>query len=395
MKEDFLHYVWQYQLFDQQELKSSDGKLLQIVDKGQSNTNAGPDFFNAKIKIDETLWAGNIEIHIKASHWQHHKHQQNRAYDNVILVALKWQQLQSHLGWIACEKSLHTIDDFTWIQWKNRLIVERLEAKTASIETLLQQSNNNWDQCFFIFLAKSFGMKINQLPFEQLAQSIPFNLIHKHSTQALQIEALFFGQAGFLNDTFTEYYPLQLQQEYKFLKAKYQLNTLRKETWKFAKLRPANFPTIRIAQLAALLQKQPLVFSQILKQKNLQGIINLFDCEMHPYWQRHYHFKKTSKRTIKSLGQSIIRSIIINCVVPFIFIYEKLSGQSAEIEDVFSLLEQLPAENNRIINQWEILNVGTKNAWDTQSLLHLKTQYCTHKKCLHCAIAHSILNETT
>jgi len=234
MKEDFLQYIWQYKLFNQQDLQTDEGKSLAILEQGQLNTNSGPDFFNAKVKIGDTVWAGNIEIHTKSNHWYQHNHQTDKAYDNVILhvvfendriikrtdgseiptlslqhkihatVALKWQQLQNHMGWIPCEKSIHLIDDFTWLQWKNRLIVERLQSKAGQITQLLKQTKNNWDACFYIMLSKAFGMKVNQMPFEQLAQSLPFTILQKHSNQPLQIEALFFGHACFLNENVEE-----------------------------------------------------------------------------------------------------------------------------------------------------------------------------------------------
>lgn len=434
MKEDFLHYIWQYQLFDQQNLQADHGKSLEIIERGQHNSDAGPDFFNAKIKIGETVWAGNVEIHTDASHWHHHKHQTDKAYDNVILhvvynndktikrsdgspiasltlqnkihptVALKWQQLQNHSGWIPCEKSIHLIDDFTWLQWKNRLIVERLESKTQQIHELLQQTNNDWDACFYIFLSKAFGMKVNQLPFEQLAQSLPLSILQKHNNQSLQIEALFFGQAGFLNEEFLEDYPQQLQKEYRFLKNKYQLKPLNKEIWKFSKLRPANFPTIRIAQLAALVQKKVTLFSQLLQQNQLKNIIPLFNIEVHPYWHYHYHFnqsasEKTSKKTLtkkttpKTFGKTSLYAILINAVIPFIFMYEKRTGQTSNLKNVLDLLEEIPAEKNHIIQQWNKLSVKAQNALDSQTLLELKNNYCSNKKCLSCVLGNKILNQ--
>jgi len=423
MKENFLHYIWQYQLFDQQNLQTDDGKSLAILERGQHNTNAGPDFFNAKLKIGETIWAGNIEIHTEASHWHQHQHQTDKAYDNVILhvvynnnktinrtdgseiatltlqnkiyatIALKWRQLQNHKGWIPCEKSIHTIDDFTWLQWKNRLIVERLESKTQQIGELLHQTNNDWDTCFYIFLSKAFGMKVNQLPFEQLAQSLPVSLLQKHSNQSLQIEALFFGQAGFLNEEFTEDYPQQLQKEYTFLKSKYQLEPLPKETWKFSKLRPANFPTIRIAQLAALVQQQAALFSQLLQQNQIKKILALFDININPYWQNHYHFNKQTSKKRKNLGKTSLHSILINAVIPFIFMYEKTTGQTSKLKNVLELLEEIPAERNHIIQQWKTLNIKTENAFDTQTLLELKNNYCSNKKCLSCVIGNKVLNQ--
>ncbi len=426
MKEDFLHYIWQYQLFNHDNLQTDGGKALEIVQRGQQNPNAGPDFFNAKVKIGETLWAGNIEIHTNASHWYQHQHQTDKAYDNVILhvvyqndkmvkrtdgsdiatlslqdkihatVALKWKQLQNHTGWIPCEKSIDRIDDFTWLQWKNRLIVERLESKTQQIQNLLHQTKNNWNTCFYIFLSRAFGMKVNQLPFEQLAQSLPLSIIQKHQNEPQQIEALFFGQAGFLNEAFTEDYPKQLQQEYQFLKTKYQLKPLPKEIWKFSKLRPANFPTIRIAQLAALMQQQAALFSQLLQEQQLENMLSLFKINIHPYWNSHYQFErapKTANNKNKTFGKTTMHSILINAVIPFIFVYEKTTGQASKQKNSIELLEDLPAEKNHIIQHWKALGVQTENALDTQTLLELKNNYCSNKKCLSCVIGNKVLNQ--
>jgi len=261
------------------------------------------------------------------------------------------------------------------------------------MEKPLNSGAFNWDTCFYIMLSKAFGMKVNQMPFEQLAQSLPLIILQKHSNQPLQIEALFFGQAGFLSDTFTEDYPLQLQKEYAFLQKKYKLSPLAKEIWKFGKLRPANFPTLRIAQLAALVQKQPNLFSLLLKQKQVKQIIQLFTCAVNPYWHHHYHFNKPAEQKHKTLGKTTMHSILINCVIPFIFIYEKTTGQTSGLNNVLELLEEISAEKNQIIQQWKLLHIKAENAFDTQTLLELKNNYCVNKKCLSCVIGNKILNQ--
>lgn len=423
MKEEFLSYVWQYQLFNQNNLKTDDGKNISIIENGQINTNAGPDFFNAKLKINDTVWAGNVEIHTKASHWKQHQHQTDTAYDNVILhvvyenddkivrtdgtpistlslqnkinatVALQWNQLQSNKGWIPCEKSINTIDDFTWLQWKDRLVVDRLQSKAKQINELLEFTNNDWNTCFYIYLARSFGMKINQLPFEQLAKVLPLNIVQKHSNNPLQVEALFFGQAGFLEKDFKETYPNELKKEYLFLQKKYSLTSLKQSIWKFSKLRPANFPTLRIAQLAALINNQTDLLSTILAQDNIKDIVKLFQIKVNNYWTEHYNFNKKSSKKMKHFGKNTIDSILINSVIPFIFIYEKSTGQASKLKNVLALLEQIPAEKNNIIKRWTALDVKTQHAYDTQALLQLKNEYCRTKRCLQCAIGNKVLKQ--
>lgn len=423
MKEAFLSYVWQFQLFDCANLLDENGTAIQVIDRGQLNKNAGPDFSNAKIKIGETVWAGNVELHINASDWKVHQHHKNAAYDNVVLhvvyendasivrgdgstistlqlkdkinqaVALKWQQFKESKSWVACAGNINDVDDFTWLQWKDRLLIERLEAKTAAVQTTLKANQNNWDVTFFIHLTKAFGTKINQFPFTQLAQSINPNLIYKHLHNPIQIYALFFGQAGFLNEDFTEEYPTKLKTEYEFLKHKYELKALDRSVWKFSKIRPVNFPTIRIAQLATLWMQQPQLFSKIVSASDLKTIVSLFKVELPNYWLLHYQFKKTSVEKTKNIGKGFIQSLIINTVVPMLFVYQKQSGQKTNITNSLELLMQISKEQNSIIENWKLLGITTENAFDTQALLQLKNEYCTHLKCLSCAIGNNILRK--
>jgi len=423
MKEAFLSYVWQFQLFDSFNLVDASGASIQVIDPGQLNKDAGPDFTNTKIKIGNTTWVGSVEIHVKASDWKLHQHNKNKAYDNVILhvvykddaeikrldgsivstvqlkdkinptVAFRWQQFKESKSWIACSGSIKEIDDFTWLGWKDRLLIERLESKTNKIQTTLKARQNNWNEAFFIHLTKTFGGKINQLPFQQLAQSINPNLIEKYKHNPLQVYALFFGQAGFLEDDFAETYPMSLKEEYQFLKHKHHLECLNKSIWKFSKIRPVNFPTIRIAQLATLWMQQSRLFSKIIESPDLENIVSLFKEELPEYWLTHYRFEKASVEKTKNLGKNTIHTLIINAVVPMLFVYQKLSGQKTVIANCLELLEQIASENNSIISNWVSLGVKAKNAYDTQALLQLKNEYCTHLKCLNCVIGNKILRK--
>lgn len=422
MKEDFIIYIWEFQLFNHQNLKTDDGQTIQIIENGQRNHDSGPDFFNAKIKIAETLWVGHVEIHTKASHWKQHKHQLDKAYENVVLhvvlkndvavkrmdgtviptltlqnkiepaLALKWQSMQENRDWIPCEKSIEKVNDFTWFNWKNRLLIERLQNKSSQIEALLTWTKNDWNTCFYIFLARSFGMKVNQEPFEFLTKSLPLTIIQKHINQTLAIQALFFGQAGFLSKTFKDDYPQQLKKEYEFLKKKYSLESIQNQSWKFSKLRPANFPTLRIAQLAALIQKRPNAFSHILEIKDLKTIEEIFNIEIDEYWLKHYQFDKLSVTKKKQIGTTFINSILINSIIPFLFTYYKKNSQEAKIEGLIEYLETLPSEKNSIISKWKAIGINSHNTADSQALIQLKKQYCDKKRCLSCTIGHTILH---
>jgi len=424
MKEAFLSYVWQFQLFNNANLTDANGLAIQIINVGLLNKNAGPDFSNAKIKIGDTIWAGNVELHVNASDWKAHQHQKNKAYDNVILhvvfkndaeikrtdgsvittielkdkinqaVALKWQQFKESKTWVACTANIAEVDDFTWLQWKDRLLIERLETKTSTIQTTLKAQQNNWDIAFFIHLTKAFGAKINQLPFQQLAQSINPNLVQKHLHNPKQVYALFFGQAGFLQEDFTESYPSFLKTEYEFLKHKHGLQNLDKSIWKFSKIRPVNFPTIRIAQLATLWMQHSNLFSKIVAAPNLKTLVSLFKTELPNYWSTHYTFDKASVEKTKNVGSGFINSLIINTVVPMLFVYQKQSGQKTIIANSLELLEQVTVEKNSIIDNWKTIGIKATNAYDTQALLQLKNEYCTHLKCLSCAIGNKILRKT-
>ncbi len=422
MKEDFLHYIWKYKLFDASKLLTVEGQEIEVIKFGMHNTDAGPDFFNGKVKVGETTWAGNIEIHINSSDWIKHKHQVDKTYDNVILhvvynndaiildkdgneiptlelknlisseVLAKYEQLV-HLPdtGIACEGQIKIIDDFTIQSWINRLAFERLERKSEEIHLTLKQNKNDWEETFYQYLFKYFGLKVNALPFELLAKNTSLKIVEKHH-DLFSIEALLFGQAGYLEGNIEDGYFQKLKKEYNFLKSKFALTPLDSSMWKLLRLRPSNFPSLRISQVSNLLSKKTRLFSKIIEAESVIDIQEFFKVEASEYWNSHYQFGKlVEENKKKKIGINTINSIIINVIVPFTFVYGKQNQKEELVDKALKLLESVKAENNAIIKKWNELGVKTNNAMQTQSLIELKTNYCSQKKCLNCGIGNKIL----
>jgi len=421
MTEEFLQYVWENKLFKIKDLITSQNDKLEILDVGKRNSDSGPDFFNGKIRINETVWAGNIEVHKKASDWQLHKHQNDKAYDNVILHVVEvydkpvkrtnneeiptltidyqpyllknYEKLVRSTTWIPCENQLHKFDPVLLQIGFNRLMIERLENKTEDIVSRLEQNKNNWNETFYQMLARMFGFKVNAIPFELLAKSLPLNILEKHKSNRLQLEALLYGNSGLLNQQLLgDDYFLTLRDEYSFLYKKYKLKGIEGHLWKFMRLRPGNFPTVRISQFAALIDISKGLFSKIVEIKNVKKLQELFRVCASEYWESHYNFNKTSKRkSKKELGTGSINTLIINVVIPFLFVYGEKQNKNDLKNRALQFLEQLPAETNSIISKWEKLGVKSRSAFDTQALLQLKNRYCEKKKCLNCQIGVKIV----
>ena len=423
MKEAFLHYLWRLRRFKFSELKTTEGECLEIIHPGYQNFDSGPDFFNAQIKIDNTLWVGNVEIHVKSSDWIKHQHQLNEAYNNVILhvvveedepildavndrripclelksripplIQKNYFKLQQALNWIPCEKQLSGIDPFTVDKWLERCLIERLQRKTELVEEIFVACNKDWARTFFVFLARGLGHKINRQPFQQLACSFPYNIIARHKTNLLQLEALLLGQAGFLETEFDNDYPNKLRREYQFLKNKYQLQALKKSIWKFSKLRPANFPTIRIAQLALLCHKTEHLLSKMLIANSIKDLENMFSIKLSNYWKDHYSLDKISSiKMDKNLGKTSIHILLINTIIPFSFYYGAHKNDWNIKEKAIRLLAEIPPEKNNIISKWENIGFGATNAAQSQALLELKLNYCDQKKCFSCSIGDKLL----
>jgi Protein of unknown function (DUF2851) len=421
MREDFLHYLWRYKRFDFLNLQTTDNQSIEIIDVGEHNQNAGPDFLNARLRIGETLWAGNVEMHLKSSEWLAHKHHEDRAYDNVILhvvmdedkiifdqnkerlacLVLKpyirenllgtYQSLLHNTHWIPCQHHFFAVSDMVKSSWQSRLLIERLEEKIGAFEIAFYNNKQHWEETFYQALAKNFGVKINDLPFELLAKSLPLLTLAKHKDNLLQIEALLFGQAGMLEENFEDDYPQRLQKEYNYLRKKLNLEPIMASMWKFSKLRPGNFPTIRIAQFATLIHQSVHLFSKITEAKSTKEIQNLFDVKLSDYWNEHYVFDKTSKKISKSLGKETINLLIINTIAPFLFLYGKIKNDDLYKDNAIAFLEELSPEKNTIIEGWQDLGLTPNSAAETQALIQLKNKYCNAQKCTQCAIGIAIM----
>jgi hypothetical protein len=425
MKEEFLHYLWRLRRFNQKDLKTVEGLPIEILSVGTHNHDSGPDFLDARIKIGDTLWAGNVEIHINATDWNAHAHQKDPAYENVILhvvyeedqpvyyknreripcfelrkridsrVFKMYEKLQHNEYWIPCQHQFHNAPEITKKLWMDRLLVERLEQRCEKISVLLKANKHNWEETFYQCLASGFGLKVNTEPFEQLGRALPLLTLLKHKSQLFQIEALLFGQAGFLAFDFKEEYPNKLKKEFAFLQEKYELKPMAAFSWKFLRMRPANFPSIRIAQFAMLIFQSTHLFSKILAASDIAEIENALAVKVSPYWESHYVFDKEAKqKRKKSLGKRTIHLLIINIIAPIIFLYGKEKANDKYKDKAFQLLESLKPETNKIINKWGELGLKPDSAYQTQALLQLKNKHCDAQKCLSCPIGNAILNKS-
>lgn len=423
MKEDFLHYLWKFKNFETENLKTSNGEPLTIINSGSYLQTAGPDFFNAQITISNQKWAGNIEIHLKSSDWYVHHHERDEAYDSVILhvvwehdteifrkdnteipvlelkhyvskkVLDNYTSLKAPKSWIFCEKQLHSIDEFELKNWQERLFFERLERKSKQIEELLLKLDKDWEALLFCLLAKNFGLNTNGETFLRIAQSIPFSILRKESFELESLEALFFAKAGLLSVDKEDRYFKELRKRYVYMSQKYQMEEFISEPVQFFKHRPDNFPTIRLSQLANLYHSQQNLFSKLIQLNSIQGIYEIFKVSVSSYWQNHYQFDKESPKKKKALTKSFIDLLVINTIIPLQFSYAKSQGKEIS-EDVIQLMQQVVAEKNSVVTKFDSFGVPSKNALDTQSLLQLKNEYCDKGRCLECAIGIRLLKNS-
>lgn len=420
MTEDFLQFIWEQRLLENDNLETTDGEKVEVVDPGARNTDSGPDFFNAKVRIEDTLWVGNIEIHRNSSDWMRHHHDSDGAYDSIILHVVdhfdkpihrksgstipalvltypahlleNYRHLLAARTWIPCQARFYAIDPFVLKIGFNRLMIERLQDKTNEILERLALNQNNWNETFYQFLARNFGFKTNAVPFELLAKSLPVSILGKHKNNLQQLEALLFGQSGLLNqELFGDDYFLNLRTEYEFLSKKYGLKPVAGHLWKFLRLRPVNFPTVRIAQLAALIHQSSGLFSEIIETEQLNQLQKLFDVRASAYWDHHYKFSSLSRKSSKHLGDNAVNNLIVNTVVPFLFVYGEQNNKHFLKDRALEWLDQLPAETNSIITKWEGLGVQPQSAFETQALLQLKNRYCAEKRCLKCHVGNKII----
>jgi hypothetical protein len=416
MTERLLQYIWQFQYFNRSKLQTTDGEEVVVILPGSLNKNQGPDFLNAKIKIGNTIFAGTIEIHCKASEWEKHQHHNDNNYRNVILHVVnekdasfdnhipvlelqsrisnimleQYEKLMTETSFVACAGSIHTIKDITWFSWKERLLAERLTRKAEKIQVLLEENRAHWEETFWWLLARSFGTKVNGDAFEGLARSLPVTILSKHKNSIHQLEALLLGQANLLNRNFEEEYPRLLQREYRFLKTKYELKPVDVPV-QFLRMRPGNFPTIRLAQLAMLISSSSHLFSKILETENVEEVKKWLTCTANDYWHYHYHFHLQSNFKKKALGSSMIDSIIINTIVPSLFAYGLYHKSEPHKAKGLRWLEQVSTENNSILSGFALLSVRSNSAYDSQALIELRNEYCTKKRCLECSVGNAIL----
>jgi hypothetical protein len=424
MSEAFLHYLWQFQYFDKHELQTTSGDPIQIFYPGIRNTDAGPDFQNARLKIAGMEWIGSAEIHIQASGWMEHKHHRDPAYENVILhvvwqsdmnikradgsllptLALmprvdqnlfhSYQRLVNSPEEIPCSQFIAHVEDFVKVGMMDKVVLDRLESKSLRILNMLGKNRNDWEETCFQVLARSFGYKINAEPFEQLARLLPYKVLRKHADKLLHVEALLFGQAGFLEDDFEHEYYRLLSREYNLLRQKYKLSDrrLNKAQWKFLRLRPANFPTVRLAEFAALVFYRPALFSTILENETYKNLESMFSLKQSEFWNEHYTFSKSAREPVNGMGLSSIGTIIINAVAPLLVAYGKSKGEQQYVDRAIAILQQTPTESNTIVSHWKQLGFKSRTAFDSQALIELQNSYCNKRRCLDCNIGASLIN---
>lgn len=420
MKEDFLHYLWKFKKFDTLNLQTVRNESITIIRTGDYLELAGPDFFNAQIAIGDQKWAGNVEIHLKSSDWYVHGHENDAAYENVILhvvwehdtdiygknnrqipvlvlkdyvssdLLLSYNALIIPKSWIFCEKSIGEIDEFVFKNWQERLFLERLERKSKFIYDLLEETNHDWEAVLFSLLAKNFGLNTNGNSFLQIAKSIPFSIIRKESFEVENLEAMLLGTSGLLNDEKEDVYFIDLKLRYYYLLNKYQLEKQHVDTVQFFKHRPDNFPTIRLSQLANLYHKHQNIFSKIIDLKSVKSVYDLLGVSASLYWQNHYQFDKKSIRKPKVLSKAFLDLIIINTIIPIQFAYSNMRNESIS-EDLIAFMNEVTPEKNAIIDKFDSFGISCENAFETQSLLELKNEYCNQKACLKCALGMNLL----
>lgn len=422
MDEAFLHFIWKFQKFDTENLVTASNELISVHHPGIHNDDSGPDFSEGKLKIGSIEWSGNIEIHLKSSDWYHHQHQEDQTYENVILHVV-WQHdravirsdgskipclelknrvspdlvysYKHHLVQateILCHSKLSEISDLVWNSNLDKMLTRRLEQKSERILTLAKEIQFDWEEVAYIALARNFGFSLNAEPFERLAKATPLKTLSKYSNRPEMIQALLFGQAGFLENPEGEYQSY-LAIEYEFLKAKHGLNGLHRAHWKFGKMRPSNFPSVRLAQFSGLLSKNAKLFNELTSISSLRDLKRMFQIDLGDYWKAYYDFGKPSKRSGNSLGASSIENLTINSIAPLLSAFAIHTGQREMMDKAISLLEQLKPESNRYTKKFEALNRAPTSAFDSQAQITLFRDFCNRKKCLNCGIGISIFSK--
>lgn len=419
IREDLLHFIWENQLLNRESLFINH-ELVEIIDPGYHNKTSGPDFFNARIRIGNTLWAGNVEIHVKASDWFRHNHEDDPSYLNVILhvvweydcdlerpggevipclvmkfdtsLADKYRNLVLNPKLIPCSNYLPGINKIYWNDWYSKLMIERLQEKTAEVDMHLSQNKYNWEETLFFFLGRSFGLKINSFSFENLVRTTPLNILLKFRKNSLTINACLFGQSGFLEDLLSEdSYYIALQREYHSMVKTLPPRVLDKHTWKFMGTRPGNFPLTRIAQFASLIASRFPLFSELVDSPDIESWREVLKNGVDTYWEDHYLFGKSCKSRKLNMGKNTIDLVILNAFIPLVFHYATVRKRNELKNKILYILEKLPPENNNVIMNWKNYNMKACNAFESQALIQLTTKYCRHKRCLECLIGSRII----
>ena len=424
MTEELLHFIWRFQKLNKAGLQTTEGKTVEIVKPGFLNEDAGPDFRDARIIIDEQLWAGAVEIHINSSDWYQHGHQDDAAYDVVVLhvvyendrpvlrqngeeipaIELKgrideqlfwrYEQLLENQNFIPCEDQINTVEAFVKNAMLERCLIERMEQKTGDLQNILHRNQGNWQKTFYQWVCRSFGLRINAVPMLQLARKVEESWIGRHRQQPLQIEALFLGASGLLPRQSVNEHESKLIHEFRFLSAKYQIDPMQPSIWKYSKLRPPAFPDRRLAQLSAFWTANENLFARILEYNSAKELLKLFDFTMPDYWKDHYRLGQKGKAAPKATpGKDFQNRFVINAVVPFIFLYGSLKGNENLRQKALDTLEELPAEKNKITLGFEHLGMELSSAFHSQAMIHLKKYYCDKKRCLSCQVGSKLLKE--
>jgi hypothetical protein len=417
MSESFLHYLWKYQYFHKENLVSAEGELLHIFSTGVHNTNSGPDFSNARVQVGDMQWVGNVEIHVHGDDWARHRHHTDAAYENVILhviwdqpcliarddgsviptltlsdrvsehIIFEYRKLINSFENVPCAQQLSGIPDIIRVSAIDNAVAIRLENRARDVVRELEKNKGDWEETCYQLLARSFGFKVNSEPFAQLAHMVSLRMLHKHSDKPFVVESILFGAAGFLDDNHDDAYYKLLQREFNVMRQKYGLleRSLHKMQWKFLRLRPSNFPTLRIAQFAALLSRRTNIFASILKCDTAHDLSNFFTIEPSEYWTTHYHFRKKVD-LVPGPGPDSIHNISLNAVVPLLAAYALSRDDYFYMEKALSLLNTLPRESNRITREWSLLSMHARNAYESQGLIELYNNFCSRRRCLDCSI---------
>lgn len=419
MTEKLLQFIWQNRLFNSRELHLHSGEPVSILKTGSWNHHQGPDFSNGLVRIGNTLWAGHIELHLLCSDWYRHAHAGDPHYGNVVLHVVwendlsapppipllilrdriphflldRYEEWMSRNQFIPCASQLSQVDSLAWLHWKERLLMERLERKMEKIRVCLQENGQHWEETCWWLLARNFGLPVNADSFEQIARSLPVVLLARQKSVLVNLEALLLGQAGLLEKEFSDAYPRLLQREYRFMQKKYGLQPLQQPLC-FLRMRPENFPGLRLAQLASLIQKSTHLFSCIRSAGSWRELQQLFDVTANDFWHYHYVLDESSAFKPKRLGKTMQQNLLINTAIPLLFAYGYLQGDRNLTQKALDWLSEMPSESNHIIDGFSSIGISSASAADSQSLKELKTSYCEAKRCLECGAGYALLRNT-